>query len=187
MHSPRGGAVWLSLAVALGCSTPAADRSDPGAPPADQPSSVARPTSLADIPPGDTLGLVRLMESLMADGDGALALSVRRDTTVPAVLVDQPRTLSLWLYDDHPVKLVASETDAEGRMTAETRVWFHGGEVSVVQAPFSLHLFDGDRLVLTTDEGMMPLEPTDQVRMQLERRIIDSVKARLAVFGVAYP
>ncbi len=123
----------------------------------------------------------------MADGDGALALSVRRDTTVPAVLVDQPRRISLWLFDDHPVKLVTSETDAEGRMTAETRVWFHGGEVSVVQAPFSLHLFDGDRLVLTTDEGMMPLEPTDEVRTQLERSIIDSVKVRLAAFGVPYP
>jgi len=187
MHSPRDGAAWLSLAVALGCSTPAADRPDPGAPPADQSSSVARPMSLADIPPGDTVGLVRLMESLMADGDGALALSVRRDTTVPAVLIDQPRKLSVWLYNDHPVKLVASEPDAEGRMTAETRVWFHGGEVSIVQAPFSLHLFDGDRLILTTDEGMMPLEPTDQVRMQLERSIIDSIKVRLAAFGVRYP
>lgn len=143
--------------------------------------------SLADIPPGDTVALVRLMESLMTDGDRALTLSVRRDTAVPAVLVDQPRRLSLWLYNDHPVKLVASETDADGRMTDETRVWFHGDEVSVVQAPFSVHLFDGDRLVLTTDEGMMPLDPSGQEQLQLERSIIDSVKVRLAAFGVRYP
>lgn len=142
--------------------------------------------SLADIPPGDTVGLVRLMESLMADGDGALAVSERRDTTLPAVLADQPRRLSLWLANDRPVKLVASEADAEGRMIAETRVWFHGDEVSVVQAPFSMHLFDGDRLVLTTDEGMMPLEPTDAIRMDLERSIIDTVTARLAAFGLRY-
>lgn len=177
----------LGLATTLGCFTPATDRPDAESPPAEQSVSAERPMSLADIPPGDTVGLVRLMESLMADGESALERSVRRDTTVPAVLVDQPRRLSLWRFDDHPVKLVASETDAEGRMTDETRVWFHGGEVSVVQAPFSLHLFEGDRLILTTDEGMMPLEPSDQERMQLERSIIDSVKVRLAAFGVRYP
>ncbi|MEO8479090.1 MAG: hypothetical protein ABI542_05595 [Gemmatimonadota bacterium] len=187
MQVRRGGVALLGLVAACGCSTPAPDRPEAEPPPAEQSRSAARPLSLADISPGDTVALVRLMESLMADGDRALELSVRRDTTVPAVLVDQPRQLSLWLFDDHPVKLVASEADAEGRMTSETLVWFHGGEVSVVQAPFSMHLFDGDRLVLTTDEGMMPLEPTDEVRTQLERSIIDSVKVRLAAFGVRYP
>jgi hypothetical protein len=185
-----GGRWWVALGGVwvVACSSPSPERTEAPPPPDRVPAGApARPLSLADVAPGDTVALVRLIGDLMNDGDGALAGAVRRDTTLAAVGDIPPRPLTLWTLDDHLVKLTAGEVDDAGLMTAESLVWFHGGDISVVQQPFAVMLFDRDRIVLLTDEGLVPLESTEAVRMAQERAIVDSVKARLAVFGRSYP
>ena len=72
-------------------------------------------------------------------------------------------------------------------MTGETIVWFVNGEVRAVQEPFDVLYFEVDRLALWTDEAMVPVEIPEADRMAKEKMVIDSVKARLARFGVRYP
>jgi hypothetical protein len=112
---------------------------------------------------------------------------VRRDTTMPPEGYREPRRLTLWRFGDVPVKLMATEPNDAGLMTGETIVWFVGGEVRAVQEPFDVLYFEVDRLALWTDEGMLPVDIPEADRMVKERAVIDSVKARLATFGLSYP
>lgn len=187
MIGGRWWAVWGSVWL-VACSRPSPERTA-GPPPSDRSAvdAVARPLSLADVAPGDTASLVRLIGELMNDGDGVLAQAERHDTTLAAVGTTPPRPLSLWTLNDRLLKLRAGEVDDRGLMTAETLVWFHGGEISVVQQPFSVMLFDRDQIILATDNGLEPLEIDAPQRMAEERAVVDTVKARLAVFGRSYP
>lgn len=147
----------------------------------------AEPASLAELAPGDTLGALELIRRTINTTNAAAAAAVRRDTTMPPEGYREARRLTLWSIDDVPVKLVATEPNDAGLMTGETIVWFVGGEVRAVQEPFDVLYFEVDRLALWTDEAMVPVSVPEADRMVKERAVIDSVKARLAKFGVGYP
>ncbi len=149
--------------------------------------SAILPSSVAELVPGDTLGLLDLMRRNMAAGDRDAAAAARRDTTMPNEGYREARRLTLFLRGDEPVKLVATEPNEAGLMTAETVVWFDRGEVRVVQEPFTVLYFEVDGLLLWTDAAMVPVEAPEADIAARERAVIDSVKARLRVFGMTYP
>lgn len=180
---------WLLLMGVLACSnearTPQGDDQVGTAEGAvDRP---AEPASLAELAPGDTLGLLELVRRVINETNTAAEGALRRDSTMASEGYREPRRLTLWTVDNTPVKLVATEPNDAGLMTSETIVWFVNGEVRAVQEPFDVLYFEVDRLALWTDEAMVPVEIPEADRMAKEKMVIDSVKARLARFGVAYP
>ena len=180
---------WLLLLGLVACGE-AADvpESNSQANPTD--SAVdrpAEPASLAELAPGDTLGLLELVRRVINETNTSAAGAVRRDSTMAPEGYREPRRLTLWSIDDTPIKLIATEPNDAGVMTGETIVWFVNGEVRTVQEPFDMLYFEVDRLSLWTDEAMMPIEIPEADRMAKERAVIDSVKARLAKFGLVYP
>ncbi len=184
----RGGWLLLIGVTACGGTADAPDSSDQSlagdTAPMTQP---AAPTSLAELAPGDTLGVLALMRATINNTNAAAATATRRDTIMPPEGYREARTLSLWRVGETPVKLVATEPNDAGLMRLESITWFVNGEITVVQEPFAIHLFDADRLTLWTDEAMVPQDVLEADRMARERSVVDSVKARLAVFGIGYP
>lgn len=147
----------------------------------------AEPASLAELAPGDTLGLLELVRRVINETNAAAQGALRRDSVMAPEGYREPRRLTLWTIDDTPIKLIATEPNDAGLMTGETIVWFVNGEVRTVQEPFDVLYFEVDRLSLWTDEAMMPVEIPEADRMAKEKMVIDSVKARLAKFGLQYP
>jgi hypothetical protein len=143
--------------------------------------------SVSELAPGDTLGVLDLMRRLIAAGDRDAAVAERRDTTMPPEGYREARRLTLFVRGGEPVKLVATEPNDAGLMTAETVAWFDRGEVRVVQEPFSVLYFEVDGLLLWADEAMVPVDAPEADFATRERAVIDSLKARLRVFGVNYP
>jgi hypothetical protein len=178
----------LVVMATLGCGTgdgnaPVVEDSTAGA----SPVAEVLPTSVAELAPGDTLGLLDLMRRHIAAGDREAALAERRDTTMPNEGYREARRLTLFVRGGEPVKLVATEPNDAGLMTGETVTWFDRGEVRVVQEPFTVLYFEVDGLVLWTDEAMVPVDAPEADFSIRERAVIDSVKARLRVFGLGYP
>lgn len=184
-------ALMLLLSSGLhGCS--GGSEQGPGDEPlaGDENAVVAMPPmvrSLDDLAPGDTLGILELMRTLISEGNSIAGRLERRDTTMPSDGHRERRTLSLWSQGDLPVKLVATEPNEDGLMRLETITWFTAGDIAVVQEPFAVMMFDADRLVLWSDEAMVPVDAPYADQMAKERSVVDSVRARLRVFGVIYP
>lgn len=147
----------------------------------------AEPASLADVAPGDTAGVLALIRGWIRSGDDLAATLVPRDTLVDAGEGLEPRRLRLWLQDGRPVKLHATEPNATDRVPGETVAWFRQGEIAVVQRSPGTFLFAGDGLIFTADESLVPVALDLELESRIEREVLDSVKARLAVFGVGYP
>jgi hypothetical protein len=181
---------WLLLFGLVSCGDAAvpegSDSSAAASDPVAQDRS-AEPTLLADLAPGDTAGVLDLIRRTMNDRNAAATAALRRDSVMASEGYREPRRLTLWTIDDLPVKLIATEPNDAGLMTGETIAWFVAGEVRVVQEPFAVLYLEADRLVLWSDEGMVPLAIPEADRMARERAVIDSVKSRLAKFGVTYP
>lgn len=184
----RGGLAGVLWAAAA-CGGPAPAPPDGGGDdlPPPEVAAPASPASLAEIAPGDTGAILGLMRRVMTEGDGAAFTAERRDTVLPAQPAEEPRRLSLYLRDDRILKLTASEPNDAGRMTGETHAWFVDDEVRVVQEPFAAYFLDGDRIVLWTDEALEPVAAPEADRMARERAVLDTLAARLAVFGRRYP
>lgn len=181
---------FVALAVLLaGC------RSDPAPPPglaqdstANAAPSAATPTSFSELAPGDTAAVLLIMRQTMQDIDGALGGLARRDTVLVAEAGQEPRRLSLWLEDGVPRKLTVSEPNEMGRMLGESAFWFVQGEVRVVQQPHDAYAFDADRILVWTDESLVPLsDVTGEERMARERDVVEEAHRWLAVFGVKLP
>jgi hypothetical protein len=140
------------------------------------------------VPPGDTAEVISLMRRTMQQIDAGLVTMQRRDTTIQAVTDSAPRYVTLWLEDHVPRKLVISDSAATTGLVAQTAIWFVGGDVSVVQQPFDLYAFDSGRIVLWTDDGMMPrTDISESARMARETQILDSARVWLKTFGVGLP
>lgn len=183
-----GRSLVLALLLA-GCGAPdaGAPEDEPPAAAIDTDGRPAEPASLADVAPGDTAGILSLMRTLIRSADDAAATLVPRDTTLDAGPGLEPRRLRLWLQDGRPVKLLATEPNAIDRVPAETVTWFRLGEVAVAQHHGGMFLFAGDGLIFTADESLVPVALEPAIETSIERAVIDSAKARLAVFGVGYP
>lgn len=188
---PRGGGLVALALLFGGCDAPGRG-AKPTEPPPEQEMTVrvrrpAEPASLADLAPGDTNGILALIRGTMRSGDAILDSTVRRDTTLPGGVPESPRRLSLWTLNDRPIKLVAVEPNDTDRLPGEIATWFYLGDIDVVQYPGGVLLFSGDGIVFATDESLDPVALPDTTRMRLEREVVDSTRARLAVFGLPYP
>lgn len=179
-----------SLVLLLGCGS--ADREGPGGEvPTDSPAMVtdrpAEPASLADVAPGDTAAILALIRGWIRTGDDLAATLVPRDTLLDAGEGLEPRRLRLWVQDGRPVKLHATEPNATDRVPGETVVWFRLGEIAVAQRSPGTFLFAADGLIFSADESLVPVALDPELESRIEREVLDSVKARLAVFGMGYP
>jgi hypothetical protein len=147
--------------------------------------SAATPTSFSELAPGDTASVILVMRRTMQDIDGALAGFTRRDTTLDAEPGQEPRKLSVWLEDDVPRKLTVTEPNEAGRMLNESSFWFVQGEVRVVLQPLAAYAFDADRILVWTDETLVPItDVTTEERMRREREVVDQAHRWLEVFGI---
>ncbi len=185
----RHGALLLGALALAGCRSRDAGTPEAGGePPATtmQVRRPAEPASLADIAPGDTAGALALIRRIMRQGDAILDSLDRRDTVLVAGDSAAAPSLTLWSLNGRPVKLQAITPNTVDRIPEETATWFRLGEINVVQQPAGVLLFEGDGIVFTTDEALVPVAMPDTTRMRLETEVVDSVTARLAVFGVRY-
>lgn len=143
------------------------------------------PTSFAQVAPGDTAALIGLMRLTMTQIDSALDEFERRDTVMATSPDSEPRRLSVWLQHGIPRKLAVSEPDQHGAMTGESDFWFVDGDVAVVLQGASAFALDAGRIVLWTDEVLVPrTEFTDADRMARETGIREEVERYLAQLGV---
>ncbi|MEO5800581.1 MAG: hypothetical protein ABIZ70_02200 [Gemmatimonadales bacterium] len=146
------------------------------------------PTSFSELAPGDTASVVLIMRRTMADIDGATADFTKRDTTLDPEQSQEPRRLTLWLEDNVPRKLLVTEPEESGRMMRESVFYFVQGELRVVLQPNDGYAFDADRILVWTDESLVPLaDVTPELRMQRERDVLDQAHRWLGVFGVQLP
>lgn len=128
------------------------------------------------------------MKLVMSQVDSALPAMERHDTTIVADTGQEPRTLSLWLQNGAPRKIVVQMPDEDGHMHWESSFWFLGGDLSVVQEEFAAYAFDADRMILWTDESLVPLTGfTPEERMARETDVIAQARRWLGVFGLGYP
>lgn len=189
-RSVRGAVLLGAVLASVACgrsSPPAEPPVDGGIESGGAQAEVVAPSSLAEIAPGDTGAILGLMRRVMTEGDAILEQAARRDTVLGAEPNREPRRLTYYTVAGEPLKLTATEPDDAGRMTGETAAWFVTGEVRVVQEPFAAFFLDGDRLVLWTDAALDPVAVPDADRMARGQAVIDTIRARLAVFGVRYP
>lgn len=146
------------------------------------------PASFSELAPGDTASVVLIMRRAMADIDGAVADFTRRDTALAPDPGQEPRRLTLWLEDNVPRKLLVTEPDESGRMQRESMFYFVQGEVRVVMQPNDGYAFDADRILLWTDESLIPLaDVTSELRMAREREVIEAARQWLSVFSLRLP
>lgn len=185
----RAGALLVAVLAGAACQAREADTAQA---PATQPATTmqvrrpAEPASLADIAPGDTASVLALMRRIMRQGDAILDSLARRDTVLAGPDPDRAPHLTLWTLDGRPVKLLAAVPNATDRLPEETATWFRFGEINLIQEPTAVYLMEGDGIVFATDEAMVPVALPDSTRMKLEVALVDSVRSRLALFGVGY-
>jgi len=66
--------------------------------------------------------------------------------------------------------------------------WFVQGEVRVVQQPSAAYAFDADRILVWTDESLVPLtDITADARMIRERDVIEQARKWLTLLGAPLP
>jgi hypothetical protein len=183
-----GVVLWAAL-VLSGCGAepaPPVEQAGEPAPPA-APGGTFAPSSLAEIPPGDTGAILGLMRRVMTEGDGAAFTADKKDTTLAPEPSQEPRRVTLLTRNGELLKLLWTEPNDAGQMTGETQAWFVDGEIRVLQEPFAAFFLDGDRIVLWTDEALEPVPVPETDRMAREQAITAQLRARLALFGVNYP
>jgi hypothetical protein len=163
-------------------------------PKAGAPSDTTAPTTLgaaapgqfSDLAPGDTAGVVSMMRDVMRGIDAGTDRMTMRDTTIATDTMAYHYTL--WLEDGVPRKLIAIDSLAKGGSNSEVSVWFLGGDVAVVLAPADAYAMDAGRIVLWTDESLVPrTDVTDDLMMARQSTLIDNIGGWLKIFGLSLP
>src|SRR5450759_2727663 len=114
--------------------------------------------------------------------------SLGSDTVLATSPDSEPRRLSVWLQRGSPRKLTVSEPNESGHMVGESSYWFIAGELSVVQGVADAYAFDADRIVLWTDQMLVPVSTfTRAERMARERLLVDQAHTYLAAYGIVLP
>jgi len=145
-------------------------------------------TTFGELAPGDTASVLLIMRRTMEEIEAALPGLTRRDTTLAPEPNQEPRRLSIWLEDGVPRKLVVSEPNDAGQMMEESVFWFVQGDVRVVQQPSAAYAFDADRILVWTDESLVPLtDITADARMIRERDVIEQARKWLTLLGAPLP
>ncbi|HEY4321918.1 MAG TPA: hypothetical protein VGM77_12175 [Gemmatimonadales bacterium] len=149
----------------------------------------AGPAQFADVAAGDTAGVLDLMRQTMQQVDAGLPAMTRRDTTLAAVADSVPRHLTVWLQGNDIRKLTSQpDSTANGPNDGETDVWFVGGDIAVVQRVADAYAFDAGRIVLWTDESLLPRgDVTADQLMTRETELGTLIRSWAAVFGVQLP
>jgi hypothetical protein len=129
------------------------------------------------------------MRLTMSDIDGALDGFERRDTTLATTPDSEPRQLTVWLQRGLPRKLSVSEPKEPGHtVAAVTDYWFINEEPAVVQGTTDAYALDANRIVLWTDQMLVPLTGfTADERMTREILLVGQARKYLAAFGVVLP
>jgi hypothetical protein len=159
---------------------PAADTSAPTT------LGAAAPGQFSDLAPGDTAGVVSMMRDVMRGIDAGAAQMTMRDTTIATDTMAYHYTL--WLEDGVPRKLIAIDSLAKGGNNTEVSVWFLGGDVAVVLGPADAYAMDAGRIILWTDESLVPrTDVTDDLMMAKQSTLIDNIGGWLKIFGLSLP
>ena len=129
------------------------------------------------------------MRSVMSDLDGALDGFERRDTVLAVTPESEPRQLTVWLERGVPRKLTVSEPKEPGHSVAPvTDYWFINEELAVVQGTTDAYAIDANRIVLWTDQMLVPLTGfTREERMAREILLVEQARKYLAAFGIVLP
>jgi hypothetical protein len=186
---------WIAAGLLItgcggGTSSPPAD----GAAPLDDSVGLTddsndlppRPVELDQLAPSDTGGVLALMRGAINYSNAVADRGERSDTTLTVADAALPVTVTLWSTGTTPLRMIIARQVAGTAIPEETIVWFDGGTVQVVQEPQDILLFDADRIVFWTDEGMVPLPYTEEERMAHERQVIDMITEQLELFGIVY-
>ena len=124
----------------------------------------------------------------MEEIEATLPDLTRRDTTLAPEPNQEPRRLSIWLEDGVPRKLIVSEPNDAGQMLDESVFWFVQGELRVVQQPTDAYAFDADRILVWTDESLIPrTDVSVDARMVREREVVEQARKWLALLGQTLP
>ena len=144
----------------------------------------AAPGQFSDLAPGDTAGVIAMMRQTMRSIDAGLDSMIRRDTTLASGGDSTAHHLTVWLQEGVPRKLVIVDSTGHGQNNTETAAWFMGGDLAVLVQVTDAYAFDGDRIVLWTDDAMQPrADAAADVTMVRQAALVESVRAWLAVFG----
>lgn len=148
----------------------------------------AAPAQFSDLAPGDTAAVVDMMRQLMRSIDAGTAQMIVRDTTYGGGADSLYHRLTVWLQEGVPRKLVVIDSAAHGQNNVEVAVWFMGGDVAVILEASDAYAFDSDRIVLWTDEALVPrTEVTPDLLMVKQAELIDAVQRWLSVLGIKSP
>ena len=125
----------------------------------------------------------------MSEIDGSLDGFERRDTVFAATPDSEPRQLTVYLQRGLPRKLTVSEPKEPGHaVAAETDYWFINEELAVVQGMTDTYALDANRIVLWTDQMLVPLTGfTTDERMAREVLLVEQARKYLAALGVVLP
>ncbi len=129
------------------------------------------------------------MRLTMNEIDSSLGGFERRDTILATSSDSEPRRLSVWLQSGVPRKLAVSEPREPGHSVAgETDYWFIKNELAVVQGMTDSYALDANRIVLWTDQMLVPLSGfTAEERMAREILLVEQARKYLAAFGIVSP
>jgi hypothetical protein len=126
-----------------------------------------------------------MMRQTMRSIDAGLGSMTQHDTTLTAPTDSIVHTLAVWLQDGVPRKLVAVDSTIGSAHNRETDVWFMGGDVAVVLQVADAYAFDSDRIVLWTDETLLPrADVTMQQAMAKQTELTDAVQRWLGVLRI---
>ena len=129
-----------------------------------------------------------MMRQVMHSIDAGVDSMARRDTTVMPAGDSVSHHLAVWLQEGVPRKLVVVDSTGHGQNNSETDVWFMGGDVAVLLQVTDAYAFDGDRIVLWTDEALQPRsEATSDALMAKQAALIETVRGWLRTLGLALP
>ena len=128
------------------------------------------------------------MRLTMHEIDSSLDGFDRRDTVLATAPDSEPRRLTVWLQRGSPRKLAVSEPNEAGHMVGESSYWFIAGDLVVVQGMADAYALDADRIVLWTDQLLVPVSTFSlEERMARERMLVDQAHTYLAAFGIVLP
>ena len=180
-------ALAVAMLLVAGCrigSKPGAVPGDAGVPTL----GTAAPGQFSDLAPGDTAGVIVMMRQTMGSIDAGLDAMIRRDTILPPGADATSRQLTVWLQGGAPRKLVVVDSTGHGQHNTETEVWFIGGDVAVLLQMTDAYAFDGDRIVLWTDEALQPrIDATSDAMMVQQAALVKTVRGWLGVLGFKLP
>ena len=145
----------------------------------------AAPGQFSDLAPGDTAGVIVMMQQIMRGIDAGLGEMSQRDTAFAAGADSVSRHLTAWMQEGVPRKLVVVDSTGHGQNNTETDVWFMGGDVAVILQVTDAYAFDADHIVLWTDEALQPrIDITGDGLMAKQATLIDGVRGWLAALGI---